>query len=122
MKSPESCESSLRNRKKKENVVEKSEKSAKNPPKSSEKMEDIPKEVDERSSSDESLKLIGKSDSTDQGSSATSHRHGNFRIRLEFDPMSLTLFALAIVTRFFRLSEPRNVVWVREIFMSGWKT
>lgn len=110
MKSPESCESSLRNRKKKENVVEKSEKSAKNPPKSSEKMEDIPKEVDERSSSDESLKLIGKSDSTDQGSCATSHRHGNFRIRLEFDPMSLTLFALAIVTRFFRLSEPRNVV------------
>lgn len=120
MKSPESCESSLRNRKKKENVVEKSEKSAKNPPKSSEKLEDIPKEADERSSSDESLKLIDKSDSIDQGSGATNH--GKFRIQLEFDPMSLTLFALAIVTRFFRLSEPRNVVWVCEIFMSEWKT
>lgn len=110
MKSPESCENSLRNRKKKENVVEKSEKSAKNPPKSSEKMEDIPKEVEERSSSDESLKFIAKSDSANQGSVATSHRQENFRIRLEFDPMTITLFALAVVTRFFRLSEPRNVV------------
>lgn len=110
MKSPESCESSLRNRKKKENVSEKSEKSAKNPSKSSEKMEDIPKEVDERSSSDEKLKFIGESDSTDRGSGVESHRNENFRIRLEIDPMSIALFALAIVTRFYRLAEPRNVV------------
>lgn len=35
---------------------------------------------------------------------------GSFRFRLEFDPMSIALFTLAIVTRFFRLSEPKNVV------------
>ena len=34
----------------------------------------------------------------------------NFRIRIELDPMSIALFTLAVVTRFFRLSEPRNVV------------
>lgn len=33
-----------------------------------------------------------------------------FTIKIEFDPMSIALFTLAIVTRFFRLSEPRNVV------------
>lgn len=109
MKSPESCESSIRNRKKKDGP-EKSEKSAKNSSKSSEKMEDIPNEVDERSQSDESLKFNGKSDSTDQGSAVEGHQHQNFRVRLEIDPMSIALFILAIVTRFYRLSEPRNVV------------
>lgn len=33
-----------------------------------------------------------------------------FTINVQFDLMSVVLFALAIATRFFKLSEPKNVV------------
>lgn len=33
-----------------------------------------------------------------------------FTINVQFDLMSVLLFALAILTRFFKLSEPKNVV------------
>lgn len=33
-----------------------------------------------------------------------------FTINVQFDLMSVLLFALAIVTRFYKLSEPKNVV------------
>lgn len=99
MKSPESCESSLRNRKKKENV------SVKNSLKSPEKMEDLDlKEVEQPQEKD------SKVDKVPQLVSKDAPKDSNFRIRFEFDPMSIALLALAIITRFFKLSEPRNVV------------
>lgn len=114
MKTPESGDSSLRNRKKKENVQEKCEQSIANPLKSSEeKMEADPsKKVEQQQ--EKILKFKSKSESKsqiDRGSSeGVSESNSNFRLRLEFDPMSIALFTLAIVTRFFKLSEPRNVV------------
>lgn len=113
MKTPENCESSLRSRKKKENVQEKSEQSVKSSSSTSEKMEaDSLKKIEQQH--EKNLKFKPESDSksrNDQESSeevAASNR--NFRLKLEFDPMSIVLFTLAIVTRFFKLSEPRNVV------------
>lgn len=101
MKTPENSENSLRNRKKKENVVEKCEKSVKNSSKSSEKME-------AKSTTEERVEpKLKVNEAKAQDNQIT---RDTFRIRLEFDPMSIALFALAIVTRFFRLSEPRNVV------------
>lgn len=114
MKNPENCENSLRNRKKKENVQDKSEINVKNSSsKSSEKMETI--EPSNKLAQDEVLKAE-KSDSKSQKLNGVKPddkvdvKESNFKIRLEFDPMSIALFTLAIVTRFFRLSEPRNVV------------
>lgn len=110
MKNPENSENSLRNRKKKEDVQEKSEISVKNSSsKSSEKME---AEQSRKLAQDE-VSEVGKSDSKSQQRNEDIKvvvRERSFRIRLEFDPMSIALFTLAIVTRFFRLSEPRNVV------------
>lgn len=109
MKTPESCENSVRNRKKKENGPEKSEKCVKNSSKSSEKMEVDPAEVATKKveqMADESLKVKERIDVCEEGSRAED----NFRIKFQIDPMSLALFALAIVTRFYRLAEPRNVV------------
>jgi hypothetical protein len=91
MKTPESEESSLRNRKKKEIPAEKCEKSAKTPSKvaTEEKTEG---KVSQVKAQDDEVP------------------NDTFRFRLEFDPMSIALFALALATRFFRLAEPRNVV------------
>lgn len=113
MKIPENSETSLRNRKKKENVPEKSEKSVKNSSKSSEKMKECSEVPDVLNGVKEPVKfeeeIKHKGDTSDQVSSA-KRSDENFRIRIEFDPMSIALFTLAIVTRFFKLSEPRNIV------------
>jgi hypothetical protein len=108
MKSPENCENTVRNRKKKENVQDKSVKSS---PKSTE--DESVKEVDHKKiPQEENLKIKQQNESNmkTQISNESLGAERNFRIRLEFDPMSIALFTLAIVTRFFRLSEPRNVV------------
>lgn len=111
MKNPENCENSVRNRKKKENVPEKSEISVKNSSsKSSEKMEI---EQVKKLGQDEVSEVESKSESKSQHHNDVAKvtiKESSFKIRLEFDPMSIALFTLAIVTRFFRLSEPRNVV------------
>lgn len=110
MKSPESCESSLRNRKKKENVQEKS---VKNSSKSSEKMEiEGSVKMEQQQGEDLNSNFMQQSESKSRNDLETTERapEKNFRIRLELDPMSIALFTLAVVTRFFRLSEPRNVV------------
>lgn len=113
MKSPENCDSTLRNRKKKENVEEKSEKSVKNSSKTSEKMEtDDLKKVEQQQKEVLKIKLKSesKSPSEDSTTEQIAQSDSNFRIKLEFDPMSIALLMLAIITRFFKLSEPRNVV------------
>ncbi|CRK93645.1 CLUMA_CG007174, isoform A [Clunio marinus] len=100
IKSQENCENSLRNRKKKEALTQN------NVLKSSEKSEVKPQNESK-----------GKVENQQQIESTTKpqiHEERNdksFRIRLEFDPMSVVLFTLAIITRFFKLSEPRNVVF-----------
>jgi hypothetical protein len=105
MKTPENCENSLRNRKKKENVAEKSERVVK---KTTEKVENHKVEQ----SQEENLKIKEKSAEKLQSEAeiVSDVQSKDFRIRIEFDPMSIALFTLAIVTRFFRLSEPRNIV------------
>lgn len=91
MKSPENSETSVRNRKKKEITTEKCEKSAKVTSKEAE-IDDVTKPERPDLKMDEQI------------------RASSFKLRLEFDPMSIALFTLAVATRFFRLSEPRNVV------------
>lgn len=109
MKTPENCESSLRNRKKKENVQEKVQQSVTNLSKSSEKMEDDPSNQVEQQR-EKSLKFKSESESKSEDDQGTVESFKSFRLKLEFDPMSIALFTLAIVTRFYKLSEPRNVV------------
>lgn len=63
----------------------------------------------------ENLKVTEKTDrkvSVEKETTTNGQFEGdkNFRIKLEFDPMSIALFALAVVTRFYKLSEPKNVV------------
>lgn len=116
MKTPENCDSSLRNRKKKENVAEKSEKSVKNLCKTSEKMETDVSSKMEQQQEEKFLNNKLKSDLKSQSDDSTTtseqfaQSDSSFRIRLEFDPMSIALLTLAIISRFFKLSEPRNVV------------
>lgn len=107
MKTPENSENSLRTRKRKENVQEKSEQSVKNSSKSSEKTETESGRKVEREEN-ENLKIKEKIES--ESPQAPTDNKSSFRLKLELDPMSIALFILAIVTRFFRLSEPRNVV------------
>lgn len=95
IKTPESGESSLRNRKRKENV------SVKNSSKTEDEEDDL-KEVEQPLEED----LKAEQPTRDQPIVAAA----NFRLRLEFDPMSIVLLTLALITRFYRLSEPRNVV------------
>jgi hypothetical protein len=102
MKTPENSDNTLRNRKRKENVSEKCDKSVNNSSKSTEKME--------AKSSVEEEKMELKVDKVKAQAQETQISKETFRIRLEFDPMSIALFALALVTRFYRLAEPRNVV------------
>ena len=110
MKTPEDSENSLRNRKKKENVQEKSEQSVKNSSKSSEKMETEAAKKVEQENEILNIKKKTESKSHQDLKSEDAEGNSNFRIRLEIDPMSIALFTIAIVTRFFKLSEPRNVV------------
>lgn len=109
MKTPENCENSLRNRKKKENVVEKSEKSVK---KSMEKVESekVERPQEENLKVEEKMKRKLAIEKENVTNGQFNEADKNFRIRLEFDPMSIALFTLAIITRFYKLSEPKNVV------------
>jgi predicted PilT family ATPase len=108
MKTPENCENSLRNRKKKENGSEKSEKSSQKSTEKveNEKVEQFQEEVKEKTE----RKSLNKKENDSNGQFVVGEK--NFRIRFELDPMSIALFTLAVVTRFFRLAEPRNVVLV----------
>lgn len=110
MKTPENSENSLRNRKKKENVQEKSEQSLKNSSKSSEKMETEEVEKVEQENEILNIKKKIESKSLHDLKAENAEDNSNFKIRFELDPMSIALFTIAIVTRFFKLSEPRNVV------------
>lgn len=111
MKSPENCDTSLRSRKRKESAAEKS---VKNVSKTSEKMEtDVTSKVEQQQQQQQEKNLNIKYKSESEDSTTTEQfpsSDRNFRIRLEFDPMSIALLTLAIITRFFKLSEPRNVV------------
>lgn len=109
MKKPENCENSLRNRKKKENVADKSEKN-------SNKTDEVEREKVEQSQGEilkikqETERKVQKEQESHLSNVQYEEKYKNFRIRIEFDPISIALLTLAIVTRFFRLSEPRNVV------------
>lgn len=113
MKAPENCENIIRNRKQKSAQVESSEKTVKVQTKITEQItenkEDLKKSKElkkaaENPKSDERL-IQEESEAATNDNSIS-----NFTIKIEFDPMSIALFTLAIVTRFFRLSEPRNIV------------
>jgi len=112
MKAPENCENIVRNRKQKSSHVEHSEKSAKVQAKITEQIEN--KEELKKSKELEKVVESPKSDEKliQQESEVTTNDNSisNFTIKIEFDPMSIALFTLAIVTRFFRLAEPRNIV------------
>lgn len=98
MKTPESGEGSLRNRKRKENV------SVKSSMKSEKLVEEDKMEVEQPKVDELKVPRVVADAPT------TTATDTSFRIRLEFDPMSIVLLSLALVTRFFRLSEPNNVV------------
>jgi hypothetical protein len=94
MKTPENSENILRNRKKKVKIIEKSsENEVKNEDYDDKKEK---KKILVNEETNHNFKVIDKNE--------------NFVFRLEFDPMSIALLAIALATRFFRLSEPRNVV------------
>ena len=110
MKKPENCENSLRNRKNKENVGDKSEKISKIADEvERQKVEHSQREI--LKTKEETDRKVQKEQGTHLSNVQFEEGDKNFRIRIEFDPISIALLTLAIVTRFFRLSEPRNVVW-----------
>lgn len=94
MKTPENSENILRNRKKKVKIIEKSSENEVNNEDYDDKKEK--KRILVNEETNHNFKVIDKNE--------------NFVFRLEFDPMSIALLAIALATRFFRLSEPRNVV------------
>lgn len=98
IKTPESCETLLRNRKKKEKKVETEE------PNPIEEDDDDLK-IKLRNSTDENSWEKSESFTVVQSSEG-----GNFSLKLEFDPMSVALLVFALLTRFYRLAEPRHVV------------
>lgn len=116
LKTPENCENTLRNRKQKNTQNENSEKSLKD------KVKHVEKVIAEKSNQqnkDEIAKIQSNSTmrSTEDEKqqqipqkSLLPQEAVNFIIKIEFDPMSIALFILALATRFFRLSEPKNVV------------
>lgn len=111
MKTPEDCGNSLRNRKQKKNVQETSEEKVKNLFEFAEDCGSL-KKIDETLRTNFPIKKPTEMRSEIHKSSNTNDitDNRNFTIKIEFDPMSIALFTIAIVTRFFRLSEPRNVV------------
>lgn len=115
LKTIENCENVIRNRKNKDKQNENTEKSSKNKLKqiervSSEKPSHQVEAEDEIAQIKASIKMASKSEEKPQQTSQEKSSPINFTIKIEFDPMSIALFLLAIVTRFFRLSEPKNVV------------
>ncbi|XP_070496483.1 protein O-mannosyltransferase 1 [Chironomus tepperi] len=113
MKAPENCENIVRNRKQKSAQVEHSEKTAKvqtNGTEQIENKEDIKKSKELKKTS-ENPKSNERLIQQESEVTTNDKSNSNFVIKIEFDPMSIALFTLAIVTRFFRLSEPRNIVF-----------
>jgi hypothetical protein len=119
LKTPENCETFIRNRKQKGTSQENGEKLKKSQTKVTEIVADVKLQ--------KKLDLPSKDDDVDSENSTSnkktiensiqeirnvenSNENRNFTIKIEFDPMSIALFTLAIITRFFRLAEPRNVV------------
>ena len=109
MKAPENCENIVRNRKQKSAQVENLEKSAKSQTKTSEQIENS-KIIKESKKTTEGPKSDEKFIQQEAAVTPNDNRTSNFTIKIEFDPMSIALFTIAIVTRFFRLAEPRNIV------------
>jgi hypothetical protein len=101
MKVPESCENVVRNRKQKTVVVDGGEKRPKSDIEVRERVEPEKSEKSDTQKEEKPERVLQES---------SEPHHENFTIKIEFDPMSIALFALATVTRFFRLAEPRNVV------------
>lgn len=95
MKVLENCENVVRNRKSKVKITESTE----NKPKC---------EIEEKKF--DTQEKIEKFVKTEKVEAVSEIKNENFMIKIEFDPMSIFLFILAIVTRFFRLAEPKNVV------------
>jgi hypothetical protein len=111
IKTPENCENALRNRKQSRTVCDTSEKLQK-PQKTRENIND--EEFPSKSKKNlaefkEEKKKPLEPQKNDKFKNETE-KNKNFTIKLEFDPMSIVLFTMAICTRFFRISEPRNVV------------
>jgi hypothetical protein len=109
LKTIENCENVLRNRKQKNQQNENVEKHSKEKSKQSEK---VSTEKSEAAVTNENNKIAKIKSETPIGApeEVVSQESTKFTIKIEFDPMSIALFTLAIATRFFRLSEPRNVV------------
>lgn len=108
MKAPESSENVLRNRKQKSAPAESVEKTVKNDQNESVALKKNDNKMDKMKIKEEDEKKSNKKLANDKLIQTESEQ--NFTIKIEFDPMSIALFALAIITRFFRLSEPKNVV------------
>lgn len=99
IETPESCETQLRNRKKKEKKVE--SQTEESPPSDE---DDLKKKL--RNFTNE--KFVEKPDTS--AFVVSNNEGGHFTLRLEFDPMSVALLIVGLLTRFYRLAEPRNVV------------
>lgn len=113
LKALENCENIIRNRKQKTNHKDEGEKLTK-----------VKKQTNSEKSEPQQKDEIAKIDSKPPSGSPETEKQEllntrqqispresiKFTIKIEFDPMSIALFTLAIATRFFRLSEPRNVV------------
>lgn len=110
MKVPENCENVVRNRKQKSAQTEVVEKPVKNLTKVTESKET--KENDNKKFKEPEKVKLSKSHQKLENESPINDNNSttNFTIKIEFDPMSIALFTVAIITRFFRLSEPRNIV------------
>lgn len=109
----ENCENIIRNRKQKVNHKDDTEKLTKvkkqiNSEKSDHQIKDEIAKIDSKPSSGSTE--TEKQDLLNTRQQIPPRETIKFTIKIEFDPMSIALFTLAIVTRFFRLSEPQNVV------------
>lgn len=109
LKTPENCENNLRNRKQKNTQNENSEKSPKDKLKQKDTAEQQNKDEIAKTESKSSMGSIEKQQQIPE-KNILPNEAVNFIIKIEFDPMSIALLILALATRFFRLSEPKNVV------------
>lgn len=118
IKPPENCENTLRNRNRKNTQNENSEKPSKDKLKQTEK---VISEKSDTQNKDEIAKIqsnftLGSTENEKQQQQQIPQKNllpqeaVNFIIKIEFDPMSIALLILALATRFFRLSEPKNIV------------
>lgn len=112
LKVVENCENIIRNRKQKASNKDEGEKLMKVKKQSVEKSEHQQKDEIAKNDSETSPRSTEteKQELSNIEHQILSRESIKFTIKIEFDPMSIALFTLAILTRFFRLSEPRNVV------------